>query len=56
MTTQCPKCNSENPETAKFYSECATQLGHPQDIPEVTKTIKTPFPQFAPGTSLAGRY
>ncbi len=32
------------------------QLGLPKDIPEVTKTIKTPFPQFAPGTSLANRY
>ena len=36
--------------------ECGTQLDTPKDIPVHTKTLETPFPQFSPGTSLAGRY
>jgi serine/threonine-protein kinase len=51
-----PKCQFDNASDSKFCKECGTQLGHPKDIPEVTKTIETPFPQFAPGTSLADRY
>jgi serine/threonine-protein kinase len=53
---KCPKCSEDNPDTQSFCGDCGTQLGLPKDIPEVTKTIKTPFPQFAPGTSLANRY
>ena len=56
MATQCPKCQFDNASDSKFCKECGTQLGHPKDIPEVTKTIETPFTQFSPGTSLAGRY
>jgi len=56
MSVICPKCNTDNPDTKSFCGDCGTQLGHPKDIPEVTKTVKTPFPQFSPGTSLAGRY
>jgi serine/threonine protein kinase len=55
VAIKCPKCNADNPDTAKFCSECASPLQHSKDI-GVTKTIETPFPQFSPGTSLAGRY
>lgn len=56
MANICPKCKSENPETQSFCGDCGTQLGNSQEIPEVTKTFETPFPQFSPGKSLAGRY
>ncbi len=56
MSTICPKCQHDNPDTQSFCGNCGTQLGHPKDIPEVTKTFETPFPQFSPGTSLADRY
>ena len=56
MANTCPKCKSENPDTQSFCGDFGTQLGHPQDIPEVTKTFETPFPQFRPGKSLADRY
>ncbi len=56
MTTKCPKCNTDNPDTKHFCGDCGTQLGHPKDIHQVTKTFETHSPQFSPGTSLAGRY
>ncbi len=56
MSVKCSKCNADNPDTQSFCGACGTRLGLPQDIPAVTKTIKTPFTQFEPGTSLAGRY
>ena len=56
MTTHCPKCKAENPDTQSFCGTCGTQLGSAKDIPAHTKTLETPFPQFSPGTSLAERY
>lgn len=56
MSGKCPKCHHENPDTQSFCGDCDTQLGHPKNIPEVTKAFETPPPQFSPGTSLAGRY
>jgi len=56
VAAKCPKCQFDNASDSKFCKECGTQLSHLKDIPEVTKTIETPFPQFAPGTSLSGRY
>jgi len=55
MSNKCPKCDIENTQDSQFCKKCATPLLSPRDI-EVTKTIETPFPQFAPGTSLANRY
>jgi len=56
MAKKCPKCNADNPDTKQFCGDCGTKLGIPEDIPAQTKTLETPFPQFNPGTSLAGRY
>lgn len=56
MAIKCPKCNADNPDTKQFCGDCGTQLGNPEDIPVHTKTLETPFSQFTPGTSLAGRY
>jgi serine/threonine protein kinase/dipeptidyl aminopeptidase/acylaminoacyl peptidase len=56
VATKCPKCNVDNPDTKSFCGDCGTQLSSSKDIPSHTKTQETPFPQFSPGTSLAGRY
>jgi serine/threonine protein kinase/Tfp pilus assembly protein PilF len=56
MTTQCPKCNSNNPETASFCADCGTQLGPSNDIPSITKTIETPLQQLTTGSLFANRY
>jgi TolB-like protein/Tfp pilus assembly protein PilF len=56
MATQCPKCNSENTDTARFCSDCGTQLGPSKDIPSVTKTLQTPVKTLTKGSTFAGRY
>ncbi len=53
---KCPQCRSDNPDTQSFCGDCGTRLDPSQKSPQVTKTIQTPFPQYKPGTSLAGRY
>jgi serine/threonine protein kinase len=51
MSTQCPKCRSENLDDSKFCKECGTQL-----IPlSVTKTLKVSTP-LSPGSIIAGKY
>lgn len=40
MGVKCPKCNTDNPETQKFCSECATPLQPSKKIP-VTKSLET---------------
>jgi len=55
VATQCPKCQSVNPDTAKFCSECATPLNPTEDI-GVTKTLQTAAKGLAIGSTFAGRY
>ena len=55
MTTQCPKCNADNPDTQSFCGVCGTQLGTPKDI-GVTKTIETPVEEYPRGSTFADRY
>jgi serine/threonine protein kinase/tetratricopeptide (TPR) repeat protein len=57
---KCPKCQVENPETARFCLECGTQFGEqkagkkPQ--PVFTETLQMPVRELATGTTFAGRY
>jgi hypothetical protein len=55
MTTQCPKCKAENPDTQKFCGECAAPLQPSKDI-GITKTIETSAEEFTRGTIIADRY
>jgi len=55
MSTKCPKCHSDNPDTQRFCGECATPLQPSKKIP-VTETIVTPKEELTRGTTLAGRY
>ena len=57
MATKCPKCQSENPETAAFCADCGTQLSPPEEgSPSITKTLETPVSRLEIGSTFAGRY
>jgi serine/threonine protein kinase len=56
MSTQCPKCKVENPDTQSFCGDCGTQLDLPKDILSATKTLRLPIQQIARGTIFANRY
>jgi serine/threonine protein kinase/Tfp pilus assembly protein PilF len=68
---KCPKCQAENPETARFCNNCATSLpptessrepdltsraSPPEDISAPTKTIEAPKQELTTGSTFAGRY
>ncbi len=55
MAIKCPKCQSNNPETATFCADCGTKLTLLKDI-SITKTIETPVEEYPRGTMFAGRY
>ncbi len=56
MATQCPKCNSENTDTARFCSNCATPLQPSEEIPVPTQTIEARREELTTGSTFAGRY
>jgi serine/threonine protein kinase/Tfp pilus assembly protein PilF len=57
---KCPKCHSDNPDTARSCGVCASPLpsqdppGPPSD--SLTKTARMPPGPVAPGTVVAGKY
>ena len=54
---KCPKCQSDNPDTAKFCGECGTNITHSEDAqPSFTKTLETPVEEPTRGTLFADRY
>ena len=55
MAIKCPKCQSDNPQTATFCADCGTKLSSLEDI-SVTKTMETAVEEYPRGTLLAGRY
>ncbi|HUU81587.1 MAG TPA: protein kinase [Acidobacteriota bacterium] len=55
MGIQCPKCQTDNPETQKFCGECAAPLQSSKDI-SFTKTLEIPSKGLAKGSTIAGRY
>jgi len=55
VAVKCTKCNSDNTDTAKFCSECATPLQPFKNI-GITRTIETPVEEFTRGTLFADRY
>ena len=56
MTVKCPKCDSENTDTAHFCSNCATSLQPSEEIPAHTKTLEVPKEELTTGATFAGRY
>ncbi|MCJ7581900.1 MAG: serine/threonine protein kinase [Candidatus Aminicenantes bacterium] len=55
MTIECPKCQTDNPDSQKFCGECATPLPGIQDAIH-TKTLETPTEELTRGSVFAGRY
>lgn len=54
---KCPKCEAENPKTARFCLDCGTALPTAKDArPEVTETLETAREELTTGTLFAGRY
>jgi serine/threonine-protein kinase len=51
---KCPKCDSDNAETATYCADCGTQLSS-KEIP-VTKTLEVPTEELTRGTIFASRY
>ena len=55
MAIKCPKCQFDNPDTAKFCSECATSLKPSKDV-SITKTLQTSTGGFKKDTVIAKKY
>ena len=54
---KCPKCHSDNTNTARFCSDCGTSLTSAVEAqPSFTKTLETPVEKLTRGTLFAGRY
>jgi len=57
MAVKCPTCNSDNTDTARFCSNCATLLASSKAISiSHTKTLLTPVKDLIKGITFAGRY
>lgn len=52
---KCPKCQTDNPETATFCADCGTNLTLSKYI-KVTETLEIPTEELTRGTIFAGRY
>jgi len=54
---KCPKCQSDNADTARFCSNCATQLTQAGQPPAaLTKTLESPAYALTKGSLVAGKY
>ena len=54
---KCPKCHSDNTDTARFCSNCATSLTAAEEVrPSFTRTLETPIEELTRGTLFADRY
>jgi len=53
---KCPKCHSDNPDTSRFCSNCATALTQAGQPPPLTKTLDSPAYVLTKGSLVAGKY
>jgi len=57
MGNPCPKCLTDNSDTARFCVDCGTGLSPLQDgPPDFTKTMETPKQELTTGSTFAERY
>ncbi|MFC2165904.1 protein kinase [Acidobacteriota bacterium] len=57
MTIECPKCKTDNPDTASFCNSCATSLEPSEKAPiEHTETLQAPTQELTRGSTFADRY
>jgi hypothetical protein len=55
MGVKCPKCQTDNPDTSSFCSDCGTSLKSAEGI-SVTKTLITPGIRLQEGSTVAEKY
>ena len=55
MAIKCPKCQTDNPDSATFCADCGTKIVSREDI-EATETIEAPKEELTRGTTFADRY
>jgi len=53
---KCPKCQTDNPETASFCADCGTQLLSSEEISAPTETLEATKEELTRGTTFANRY
>jgi serine/threonine protein kinase/tetratricopeptide (TPR) repeat protein len=57
VTIKCPKCQTENAETALFCSDCGTKLEAAGEFSLFqTETLQTSLKELSTGSTFAGRY
>ncbi|MFB0565870.1 MAG: protein kinase [Candidatus Aminicenantaceae bacterium] len=57
MTTQCPKCKTENPDESKFCNECGLRLDSiDQMSAPPTQTLEAPQEKLTSGSTIVNRY
>ena len=57
MAIKCPKCQSDNTDTARFCSNCATSLTSAEAVQQsLTKTFDSPVRVVPSGTIYSGHY
>ncbi len=56
MTTKCPKCQTDHPDTQRFCGECGSQLSPPEKPSTGTQTLGVPAHKLSLGSLFAGRY
>jgi len=56
MAIKCPKCQTDNPETASFCADCGTQLLSSKEISAPTETLEAAKEELTRGTTFASRY
>jgi hypothetical protein len=55
MSTKCPKCQTENPDTVKFCGECGALLPQKEEFMP-TKTMETSAEELTTGSIFAGHF
>jgi len=56
MTIECPKCQTNNPDTVKFCGECGTRFKLSEEEPLHTRTLEAPRKPLTSGDLFARRF
>jgi len=56
VAIKCPKCQSENTDTARFCSNCSALLLPSEEVSAPTETLEAAKKELTTGSTFAGRY